>query len=114
MPIAIPATRQALANTYASQGTYVGLATGAPGNTSAPANEASGGSYARIATTWTAGTAGTQTGSAVTISVAAGTYTYGILCSSATGNTMVDNAAISSTTLGTAGTIVLTPNFTQS
>jgi hypothetical protein len=114
MAIAIAATRQALAATYATQGTYFGLATGAPGTTSTPANEASGGSYARVATTWTAGSGGIENGSAVTINANAGTYTYAILCSAATGATMVDNAAITSTVLSAAGQIVLTPTYTQS
>jgi hypothetical protein len=114
MAIAIAATRQALANTYATQGTYLGLTTGAPGTTSTPANEATGGGYARVATTWTAGSGGVQNGSATTINAAAGTYTYAILCSAATGATMVDNAAITSTTLSAAGQIVLTPTYTQS
>lgn len=114
MTIAVATTRQALANTYATQGTFFGLATGSPGSTSTPANEASGGGYARVATTWTAGSGGVQNGSAVTINAAAGTYTFAILCSAATGTTMVDNSAITSTVLSAAGQIVLTPTYTQS
>lgn len=114
MSIAIAATRQALAATYATQGTYFGLATGSPGTSATPSNEASGGSYARVATTWSAGTGGVENGSNVTISANSGTYTYAILCSASTGNNMVDNATITSTVLSSAGQIVLTPTFTQS
>lgn len=114
MAIAVPATRQSLAAAYAALGDYFGLATGAPGSTSTPANEASGGSYAREATTWTAASGGVENGSAVTINANAATYDYAILCSGATGNTMIDNCAITSTVLSAAGQIVLTPTYTQS
>lgn len=113
MAIAIPASRQALAAAYASLGAYLGLATAAPGNTSTPASEASGGSYGRVATTWTSGSGGVENGTATTISANAAVYDYAILCSAATGNTMVDNAAITATTLSAPGQIVLTPTFTQ-
>lgn len=113
--VAVLTTRQSLAAYYASLGAYFGLATGSPGSTSTPANEASGGSpaYARVATTWTAGSGGAETGSAVTINAPAGTYTYGIMCSAATGNTMIDNCPITSTVLSAAGQIVLTPSYAQ-
>jgi hypothetical protein len=114
MAIAIGATRQALATYYGTQGAYFGLATGSPGTTSTPANEASGGSYARVATTWSNGSNGVINGSAVTISANAGTYTYAILCSTGSGTSQIDNAAITSTVLSAAGQIVLTPTFTQS
>jgi hypothetical protein len=116
MAIAIAATRTALAATYAAQGTYFGLATASPGTSATPANEASGSGYARVATTWSAGTAGVQNGTAVTITAGAATYTYCLLASSATTGAanMVDNAAITSTVLSATGQIVLTPTFTQS
>lgn len=114
MAIAIATTRQSLAAQYASLGAFLGLATAAPGTTATPANEATGGGYARVATTWTAGAGGVENGSATTINAAAGTYTYAILCSAATGANMIDNAAITSTVLSAAGQIVLTPTYTQS
>lgn len=113
MSIAIPATRQVLAAAYVAQGAYLGLATAAPGNTATPASEASGGSYARMPTTWTSGSGGVENGSATTIAANAAVYDYAILASAATGNTMIDNAAITSTTLSAPGQIVLTPTFTQ-
>lgn len=114
MAIAIAATRQALAATYATQGTYFGLATASPGTSATPSNEASGGSYVRVATTWSAGSGGVMNGSACTISANAATYTYCLLASASSGANMVDNAAITSTTLSAAGQIVLTPTYTQS
>lgn len=109
--VAVATTRQTLADAFKALGAHFGLATGAPGSTSTPSNEASGGSYARVATTWTSGSGGALTGSAVTINANAGTYTHAILASASTGNTMIDNAAITSTVLSAAGQIVLTPTF---
>lgn len=114
MSIAIATTRQALADKYGTLGTFFGLATGNPGTTTTPANEASGGSYARVATTWSAGSGGVENGTACTISANAGTYTYAPLCSAASGANMIDWAAITSTVLSAPGQIVLTPTYTQS
>lgn len=109
------ATLNSLAAVYAGYGSWIGLATGAPGDTATPANEATGGSpaYARKATTWSAGTVGVQNGTAVTIDVAAATYTYVILASNSTGNNMRDNASITSVVMGAQGQIVVTPSFTE-
>lgn len=109
------ATLNSLAAAYAGYGSWVGLATGAPGTSSTPANEASGGSpaYARKATTWSAGTTGVQNGSAVTVDVAAATYTYVLIASASTGNNMIDNATITSVVMGAQGQIVVTPTYTQ-
>jgi hypothetical protein len=113
MAIRIDSTRQALADTYGSLGTFLGLATADPGATAAPANEASGGSYARVATTWSPEVGGWEQGSACTVNANAGTYTFAILCSAANGNNMIDNSIIDSTILSSAGQIVLTPAFVQ-
>jgi hypothetical protein len=115
MAIAVATTRQSLANTYATLGTWIGVCTGDPGTTSTPANEASGGSpaYARQQTTWTAGSGGVQNGSAVTVNVAAATYTYILLASAQTGNTMIDKAAITSVVMSAQGQLVVTPTYTQ-
>lgn len=104
-----------LAADYAGLGNWIGLATGAPGTSATPANEASGGSpaYARIQTTWSAGTTGVQNGTAVTINVQAATYTYMLTASSSSGNNMADNASITAVTMGAQGQIVVTPTYTQ-
>jgi hypothetical protein len=113
MAIRIDSTRQALADKYGSLGTFVGLATADPGATATPANEASGGSYARVATTWSPEIGGWEQGSACTVNADAGTYTFAILCSAANGNNMIDNCVIDSTTLSSVGQIVLTPAYVQ-
>ena len=114
MAVSVAATRQSLANHYGTLGTFFGLATGNPGTSATPANETSGGSYARVATSWSPGSGGVINGSAVTINAQAGTYTHAPLCSAASGNNMIDWAAIVSTILSAPGQIVLTPTYTQS
>lgn len=113
----IAASREALATTYKGLGRYLGLCTGNPGSSTTPANEAAGGLYARLATTWGSvgdnGSAASVTGSAVAVSANAATYTYSPLCSAASGANMVDWAAIVSTILSAPGQVVLTPTYTQ-
>ncbi|WLP91305.1 hypothetical protein [Gordonia sp. NB41Y] len=109
----VTTSKNALVDALAALGAHVGLATASPGTTSTPANEATGGSYARIATTWGAASGGSRAGSAVIINANAGTYTHGFIASAATGNTMIDNAALSpSIVLNAAGQIVVTPTLT--
>lgn len=111
-------TAQQLSNDYVALGNYIGLATGNPGSTSAPAHEASGGTpaYARVPTTWTPSSppTGINQGSTVTINVPAGTYTYMILCSGPTGHNMIDNCPIDPMPLNGDGQIALTPIYQQS
>lgn len=115
------ATLNTLAADYVALGSWVGLATAAPGTTSVPwtgsaVPEATGGSpaYARLTTTWGASsTAGVQNGTAVTLNVSAATYTYMLVASSSSGNNMQDNASITSVVMGAQGQIVVTPTFTQ-
>ena len=118
MAIQIVGTRNSLVTSYIGIGTWLGLATGNPGTTTTPSNEATGGSpaYARKQTTWGAASASASTGSAVTIDVAAGTYVWAILASAVTlaSANQTDNCAITSTVLGAQGQVILTPSFTQS
>jgi hypothetical protein len=111
----VSVTLGTLITAYAGYGVYVGLATGAPGSTATPANEASGGSpaYARKATTWSVSGA-VATGTAVTFNVPAGTYSYMIFCSGVSGNNMVDWCPISPQVIGSQNTITLTPVATAS
>jgi hypothetical protein len=114
MPIAIPTSRQALANTYATLGTWIFAATGNPGTTTTVANEVTGGSYARLQTTWTAGAGGIQNGSQVILAIPAGTtVTFGGVASAVSGANQTDNAAITSTAFASAGQLVMTPGYTQ-
>jgi hypothetical protein len=106
-------TAQALDNYKVSLGNWIGVCTGPPGNTSTVLNEATGGSpaYARQQTTWTPGTNGTNTGSQVTLNLPAGTYSYGIICSASTGNTMIDWFTLQTPIVITAQTAVpITPS----
>lgn len=109
------ATLNSLAAAYAGYGTWIGLATASPGTSSTPTGEATGGSpaYARKQTTWSAGTTGVQNGTAVTVDVAAATYTYMLVASASSGNNMQDNATITSVVMGAQGQIVVTPTYTQ-
>lgn len=113
MAIAVVATKNSLCTQYASLGAYISVHTASPGGTGA--NEATGGSpaYARIATTWGSASASAISGSQVTINLAAGTYTFAGLWTAATSGTFIDQVAISSTTLGSQGTLLITPTFTM-
>jgi hypothetical protein len=118
--VACSLTQNSLAADYVAFGVWLGLATGNPGATATPANEATGGGYTRQSTTWQTPTqlssSATSSGTAQTLSVAANTYTYMLLASASTVGTsnMIDNASITSIGLSASGTIVLTPLFTLS
>lgn len=111
----VTATADILIADYSALGSWLGLATGSPGNTASPANEASGGSpaYARQETTWVV-SGPTAIGSAITFNVPAGTYSYMILCSAQTGNSMVDWTPIPPQVAGSQTTITITPLATAS
>ena len=107
------ATHQAASNAVAALGTYISLHTGDASTTGA--NEATGGGYARVQTTWTAGSTGTNTGSVVNISCAAGTYVQGGVWSALTTGTFVGSAAFGGGNVvvsGTGASISVTPSIT--
>ncbi|WP_280465225.1 phage tail fiber protein [Nocardia brasiliensis] len=117
MAIAVATTRQVLADAYktlsGASTVWVSLHTADPGTTGA--SEASGGSYARVQGTWTSGTGGALTMPELTFNAPAGTFTHVGLNSASSGGSFYDKAALSPTiTLGSAGTIKITPSFTQS
>lgn len=106
------ATHQAASNAIAALGAYISLHTGAGGGTTGT-NEATGGGYARVQTTWSAGSTGLNTGSVVNISCAAGTYTEGGIWSAATTGTFVGSSAFSGGNVvvsGTGASISVTPS----
>lgn len=111
----VTSTAQNQVNDYSAQGNWIGLCSGNPGSTSAPSNEASGGSpaYARQATSWNV-SGPTAIGSAVTINVPAGTYGYMIMCSASSGNNMVDWCPITPQVATSQTTITVTPLATAS
>jgi hypothetical protein len=107
-----------MATYYGTQGSWVGLATTAPGSTQTPANEVSGGSpaYARKQVIWGTAASGAITATtAVTIDVPAVTVAFVILASAAlvASANMIDNASITSIVMSGQGQIVVTPTFTQ-
>lgn len=114
MAIAVATTRQTLANAYTALGGWLGVTTGAPGAGPAVLLEATGGGYARKQTTWTPATGGVSNGSAQTIDVPAGTFTHSILCSAATGSTMLDWSDWVDAVLPAAGQLICTPTITIS
>lgn len=110
MAIAVPNTREQLAIYYGSLGSWISVHTADPGTTGA--NEATGGSpaYARKQTTWSGGAVDGQiAGSQITVDLPAGTYAWLGIWSAATGGTFIDKIAVSSTTLGAQGQLVITP-----
>lgn len=114
MAVAVATSRQALADRYAQLGNWLGMATGNPGSGPSVANEATGGApaYARKQCTWTSGTGGVVSAVGVAVDAAAGTYTHGILCSAATGATLIDVSDWSDVVLTQQGQIVCTASFT--
>ena len=115
MAIAVATSRNTMATYYGTQWSWIGLATADPGTTATPSNEATGGSpaYARKQTTWGTATASVITGSAVTVDLPAGTYTFFLYASAATGNVMGDRGTITSSTLPTQGSLIVTPSYVQ-
>ncbi|QIS16586.1 phage tail fiber protein [Nocardia arthritidis] len=118
MAIIVPATRQVLADAYktiaGNTGAWVSVHFADPSTTGA--SEAKDGSpaYARKQTTWTSGTGGVLNGTQVTIDLPAGTWTHIGLWKSATGGQadFIDKVAITPTTLGAQGQLLITPTFT--
>lgn len=105
------ATLQAASNAIAALGAYISLHTAAAGTTGA--SEATGGSYARVLTTWTAGSTGANTGSQVNILCAAGTYVEGGIWSLVTSGTFVGSSAFAGGSVvvsGTGASINVTPS----
>ena len=113
MPIAVPGSRQFLADQYGTLGEYVGVATGDPGTTNVPANEAFGSGYARIQAPWTSGTGGNITGAKSVIQLPVGTFNYIILASDVSGDTMFDKCAVDETQLQAPGQVIVTASYQQ-
>lgn len=106
------ATHQAASNAIAGLGAYISLHTGAGAGTTGT-NEATGGGYGRVPTTWTSGSTGTNTGSVVNIACAAGTYTEGGVFSAASSGNFVGSAGFSLGPVivsGTGASISVTPS----
>lgn len=94
--------------------TYISLHSASPGTTGA--NEISGGSYARVATTWAAASDSASTGSQVTLNVPASTTIayFGIWTAGSAGTYGGGGPLSSSETYNSAGTYELTPTVSGS
>ena len=93
-------------------GTYISLHYASPSTTGA--NEISGGSYARVATTWGSSSGGSNTGSQVTINVPASTTIeyFGIWSAPSGGNYIGGGPLPNNETYTGAGSYLLTPTLT--
>ena len=108
----ITARKQALADVWKGYGAYFGVCTGAPGDTTTPANEAAYTSGNRVASTFSSNTDGTVDGTAVVLNAPAGTYTHGTQCSAATGaNQIAWGTLTPSIVLNANGQVVITPKL---
>jgi hypothetical protein len=106
-----PTAQSAAITGVKNAATFISLHTADPGTTGA--SEVSGGTYARIATSWGTVSAGSVTGSAATINVPASTtITHWGLWTAATGPTFYYGGTLpASETFGAAGTYALTPSL---
>jgi hypothetical protein len=108
------ANAQTASGTNQNNAKYISLHSASPGTSGA--NEISGGSYARVATTWGAASAGSAVGSQVVINVPASTTVeYWGMWTAASGGTYIDGGALpNNETYAGAGTYDLTPTYTAS
>jgi len=111
MPLTMSAAfREDAAVAAANLGALMSLHTGDPG-ANGTANEATGGGYSRLSTTWTGGTIdGSVPGTAVEFSAAAGTYSY--YCVRKSDGTFLWSQSFSAITLPQAMKLRVTPTFT--
>lgn len=92
--------------------TFISLHTASPGTTGA--NEVTGGTYVRVATSWSAASGSSRQGSQVTFNVPAGTtITHFGIWSLVSGGTYKRGGVLSAAeTFSGAGTYVFTPSLT--
>ena len=104
--------RNAALDGVGALGTFISMHTADPGTTGA--SEVSGGTYARVATTFAAAANGQKTGSQVTLNIPASTtITHWGLWSAASAGTFICGGALSSSsTYSSAGTYNFTPTLT--
>ncbi|WHT21009.1 hypothetical protein N8J89_08060 [Crossiella sp. CA-258035] len=106
--------KNAAVNGVAGGATWISLHTADPGTTGTA--EVTGGSYARVQTTWGAAASGSRVGSQAVINVPAGTTIthWGIWSASTSGTFYYSGTLPASETFGSAGTYGLTPTLTAS
>lgn len=106
MSLRVLATANSAADHWASLGATYSLHTGNPGS-AGTANEATGGGYSRQTTTWGAASGGVVTGSQLTFTVVAGSYTHMCRWSGSTLRDIIDTA---DATVSPAGEVKVTPS----
>jgi hypothetical protein len=108
------AAKNAAVDGIAAAATYLSLHTADPGTTGA--SEVTGGTYARVATSWSASSAGSKPGSATTLNVPASTTIgwWGLWTAASGGTFHYGGTIPASEAYGSAGTYVLTPTLTAS
>lgn len=113
MPYSVAAENAAVTGVK-NAGAWISLHTADPGSTGA--NEVTGGTYARIQTTWGTVASSAVTGSAVTINVPSGTtITHWGLSSAVTAGTFLYGGTLPAPeTFGSNGTYSLTPSLSAS
>lgn len=112
MAIQTATQKETLAVAYGTAATYAALYTTTPGATAG--TEVTGGSYARQALTWTAGSTDGVVTATATFSVPAGTTVVGAgVHTAATGGTYLDGGAVTSQTFATAGSFTVNLTYTQ-
>lgn len=94
--------------------TWISMHTADPGSTGT--SEVTGGSYARVQTTWSAASAASKAGSQVTINIPAGTTIthWGFWTASSGGTFYYGGSLTNSESFGGAGTYQFTPTLTAS
>lgn len=102
------AVKNSMANAWAALGNTYSLHTGDPGG-AGTANEASGGGYSRQTTTWGSASGGVVTGSQMTFTVVAATYTHLARWSGSTYLGTIDSA---DATVSPAGEVKVIPSYT--
>lgn len=103
--------REQMALYFKSRATKVGLHAGDPG-TAGTANEATGGTYARLTPTWNDGTVdGKVVATEMTFNAGAAAYSY--LSFWDASNNFLGASTIPTTTLSQTGDLLVTPTFHQ-
>ncbi|AUS31722.1 phage tail fiber protein [Rhodococcus qingshengii] len=110
MALSVSATKNLLADYWASLGTSYSLHTADPG-AGGTANEVTNGSYARQSTTWGAASGGVVTGSQLTFAVSSSTtVTHVCRWNGSTLRDIIDNP---DATVTPSGEFKLNPSYTQ-
>lgn len=106
--------KNAALDTIGSAAAWISIHTADPGSTGT--SEVTGGTYARVQTTWGSASSASKTGSQVTVNIPASTTVthWGFWTASSGGTFYYGGALPNSESYGGAGTYLLTPTLTAS